>query len=169
LGKQNIKYEIIETVVGPLRLIEYKSCVVSISFSEDRLDSPENMTLERGSTQHGDRLRGYFAGDLLALDGWKFDLNGTDFQLKVWSALGVIPAGETRSYKWLANYIGRPTSVRAVANAVGRNPVPVVLPCHRVIATGGGLGGFTGRLWRKIALLEHEGAECVRQLSLVGL
>ena len=106
----------------------------------------------------GRLLRGYFEGDLEALEGVAVDTAGTPFQERVWSRLRGIPAGRTLSYAGLATAIGRPSAVRAVAGANGRNPVSVVIPCHRVIASDGGLGGYGGGLARKRWLLAHEGA-----------
>lgn len=87
------------------------------------------------------------------------DLQGTDFQLRVWKEMLRIPAGSTRSYAEVARQIGRPTAYRAVAQACGANPVPIVVPCHRVVASGGKLGGYTGGIDRKLALLASEGVE----------
>jgi O-6-methylguanine DNA methyltransferase len=84
------------------------------------------------------------------------DLHGTPFQIEVWKEMLRIPAGRTRSYAEVARNIGRPNAFRAVANACGANPVPVVVPCHRVVATNG-LGGYTGGIEKKIALLTAEG------------
>lgn len=89
--------------------------------------------------------------------GVKADIRtGTPFQRSVWGAVSKIPWGETRSYKWIANSIGRPTAVRAVANACGANPVPIIIPCHRVIASDGSLGGFSCGIERKKKLLAIE-------------
>ncbi|HVF39180.1 MAG TPA: methylated-DNA--[protein]-cysteine S-methyltransferase [Gemmatimonadaceae bacterium] len=85
------------------------------------------------------------------------DLKGTTFQKQVWNEMLRIPPGNTRSYGDLAKRIGRPKSSRAVAQACGANPIPIVVPCHRVIAASGKLGGYTGGLDRKLALLEAEG------------
>lgn len=87
---------------------------------------------------------------------------GTPFQQKVWRALRTIPKGQTRSYAWVAKKIGKPKAVRAVANACGANPYPVVIPCHRVIRSDGSLGGFSGGLKLKRKLLAREG---IRNLS----
>ena len=81
---------------------------------------------------------------------------GTAFQQRVWQALQAIPYGETISYAQLADNIGQPTAFRAVANANGKNPFSIVIPCHRVIASGGGLGGYTGGLDKKRYLLSIE-------------
>lgn len=85
------------------------------------------------------------------------DLVGTPFQIEVWEALREIPWGETISYGELARRVGRPGGARAVGGANGRNPLPVVVPCHRVIAADGGLGGFSSGLPVKRALLRFEG------------
>jgi methylated-DNA-[protein]-cysteine S-methyltransferase len=86
-------------------------------------------------------------------------LEGTPFQKKVWQALLVIPKGKTMSYKELAEKIGKPKAIRAVANAVGANPLPVGIPCHRVIRSDGSLGGYSGKggMKTKRALLSKEG------------
>jgi O-6-methylguanine DNA methyltransferase len=84
------------------------------------------------------------------------DLRGTPFQRRVWEALSLIPYGETRSYQEVAHYLGRPKSVRAVANACGQNPMPLVIPCHRVVSSDGGLGGFSAGLALKRRLLNME-------------
>lgn len=84
------------------------------------------------------------------------DLSGTDFQKKVWRRLMKIPYGQTVSYAELARAIGRPKAYRAVANACGQNPLPILIPCHRVIASDGKLGGYSSRLKRKRWLLRHE-------------
>ena len=95
---------------------------------------------------------GYFAGR----DEDAIDLRGTDFQRKVWTALQTIPEGTVCSYSDVAALIGQPKAVRAVANACGKNPVPVIVPCHRVVRKDGGLGGYGLGLWRKRALLAEE-------------
>lgn len=86
----------------------------------------------------------------------KLDLLGTPFQLDVWKSLARIPYGKTTSYGQQAKWVGRPAAVRAVGGANGRNPVAIVLPCHRVVGANGSLTGFGGGLERKIWLLEHE-------------
>jgi len=82
---------------------------------------------------------------------------GTEFQRRVWKALRRIPQGSTRTYGQIAQAIGRPQAVRAVGAACGANPIPVLIPCHRVVRTGGGLGGFSGGLQWKRLLLTREG------------
>lgn len=82
---------------------------------------------------------------------------GTPFQRKVWLQIARIPRGQTRSYAWLARAIGKPKAYRAVAKACGANPLPIVIPCHRVIASDGSIGGFSGGIETKRKLLESEG------------
>ena len=100
----------------------------------------------------------YFAGELDALSDLPVAVRGTDFETAVWQALRRIPVGHTWSYAALALALGRPKAVRAVGRANGKNPVSLVLPCHRVIGADGRLGGYGGGLERKALLLRHEGA-----------
>ncbi|MFZ5927375.1 MAG: methylated-DNA--[protein]-cysteine S-methyltransferase [Acidobacteriota bacterium] len=92
-----------------------------------------------------------------------FELEGTRFQCDVWKALFEIPFGEVRTYGDLARYLGRPGAARAVGAAAGRNPLPVIIPCHRLIGSGGALTGFSGGLEVKKKLLELEGAAVPRR------
>jgi methylated-DNA-[protein]-cysteine S-methyltransferase len=102
------------------------------------------------------QLQEYFAGNRQVFD-MPLDLNGgTDFQQQVWRALLEIPSGQTVSYGTLSQRIGRPRAVRAVGAAVGRNPLSIVVPCHRIVGTNGALTGYAGGLDRKTALLQLE-------------
>jgi methylated-DNA-[protein]-cysteine S-methyltransferase len=83
-------------------------------------------------------------------------IEGTEFEKKVWNTLRKIPYGETRTYKWLAEEIGNPHAFRAVGNALGKNPIPIIFPCHRVIETDGSLGGYSPGTDIKRRLLEIE-------------
>ena len=105
-----------------------------------------------------ERIRAYLAGDLGALDELPVDSGGTRFQQQVWRALRRIPAGETRSYSEIARALRRPRAARAVGASNGRNPVALIVPCHRVIGADGSLSGYAGGLERKRWLLRHEGA-----------
>jgi methylated-DNA-[protein]-cysteine S-methyltransferase len=98
----------------------------------------------------------YFAGELQIIDTLPVETGGTSFQRNVWRALREIPCGATMSYAQLARKIGRPSAVRAVGLANGSNPVPVVVPCHRVIGSDGSLTGYGGGIERKRWLLQHE-------------
>ncbi len=106
----------------------------------------------------GPAFTAYFAGDLSALHGLPLAPRGTDFQQRVWAELQRIPPGSAITYAELAARIGRPKATRAVGTANGRNPLGVVIPCHRVVARDGRLGGYTGGLDRKRWLLAHEKA-----------
>lgn len=92
-------------------------------------------------------------------------LVGTPFQLRVWEALQTIPYGQTVSYADIAKQIGQPKAVRAVGNAVGNNPITIVVPCHRVVRTGGGLGGYAWGIERKNGYLRMKRAESSARLS----
>ena len=103
------------------------------------------------------QLQSFAAGNPVRFN-CRLDLSaGTSFQQKVWRALLTIPRGETRSYAWVAKKIGKPRATRAVGAACGANPVPIIVPCHRVIASDGSLGGFGGGLALKKRLLTLEG------------
>ena len=101
------------------------------------------------------QLEAYFAGKLRRFD-LPLDLDGTEFQRRVWEQLVQIPYGETRTYAQVAAAIGHPSAIRAVGSANGQNPVAIIVPCHRVVRTGGGLGGYGGGLDAKRALLALE-------------
>ncbi len=103
------------------------------------------------------QLKKYLRGELKKFD-CPLDMKGTLFQKRVWSALKRIPYGETRSYQDIAKSIGHPTAFRAVGNANGRNPIPLIIPCHRVIESNGGFGGFGHGLKVKKRLLALEKA-----------
>jgi len=103
------------------------------------------------------QLRAYFDGALRIFD-LPLDMQGTPFQKQVWHELERIPYGETRSYMQIAVAVGAPKAVRAVGAANGANPIPIVVPCHRVIGTSGKLTGYGGGLPLKKRLLELEGA-----------
>src|SRR4030042_831060 len=107
------------------------------------------------------QLKKYLKGELQRFD-CKLDFKGTPFQKRVWSALAKIPYGQTRSYKEIARAIGHPKGFRAVGNANGRNSIPLIVPCHRVIESNGGLGGFGHGIKVKRRLLEFEKAHGVR-------
>ncbi len=107
------------------------------------------------------QLRRYLEGRLKQFD-CLLDMEGTAFQKRVWSALGRIPYGETRSYKDIARAIGHPKAFRAVGNANGTNPVPIIVPCHRVIESNGGLGGYGSGIDIKKQLLDFEKSHALR-------
>jgi len=115
---------------------------------------PQHPVLQEAVAQ----LAAYYAGERTSFT-LPLDLAfGTPFQQSVWAALQAIPRGGTTSYAELARRLGRPQAARAIGAAVGRNPVSIVVPCHRVVGTGGALTGYAGGLERKTALLRLEGA-----------
>lgn len=104
-----------------------------------------------------ERLRLYFSGQKVTFPD-ELDLSAaTPFQRRVWEITRLIPRGETRSYAWVAEQIGKPEAARAVGQALGRNPLPIIIPCHRVLTSDGRLGGFSGGLEMKKQLLRLEG------------
>jgi methylated-DNA-[protein]-cysteine S-methyltransferase len=160
-------YDVIASAVGPLLLTADDSGLTRVWFEkgsghepraewrrvEDAAGSDAARIIALARTQ----LDEYFAGRRT-----RFDLplspTGTPFQRRVWSALAEIPYGRTISYLELARTVGDARAVRAVGGANGKNPLPIVLPCHRVIGADGSLTGFGGGIERKRWLLEHEGA-----------
>lgn len=104
------------------------------------------------------QLKEYFAGKRKKFD-LQFDLQGTPFQLKVWKKLSEIPFGETRSYQDIAKSLRQPKAYRAVGNANGKNPICIIIPCHRVITSSGKLGGYSSGLAMKKTLLKIEGID----------
>lgn len=109
-----------------------------------------------------ERLRTYFSGHKVAFPD-KLDLfRATHFQREVWEITRLIPYGETRSYAWVAEQIKRPKAVRAVGQALSKNPLPIIVPCHRVVASDGKLGGFSGGVKMKKCLLSLEASASIR-------
>jgi methylated-DNA-[protein]-cysteine S-methyltransferase len=129
-------------------------CALALNGRAPKLSSPVRET--RPPPEITRSLEDYFAGNLHAIDAMDVDPEGTPFQRRVWSALRAIPAGTTWSYAELARAVGQPTAMRAVGSANGRNPIALVVPCHRVIASDGTLGGYGGGLEMKRWLLRHE-------------
>ena len=158
-------YSWFESPVGPLLLAGSSDGLKRVSFATGkhatRLD-PEWRKQDSAFIEVIDQLNSYFAGERTTFD-LPLVLEGTAFQKKVWTALQEIPYGETISYKELAETVGTPKAVRAVGAANGANPIPIIIPCHRVIGNDGSLTGFGGGLPLKRKLLELES----RQLTLL--
>ena len=150
-----MKYAQVDTPIGKLTVVAADAGIRRILWDGE---SPPEGAVEGGSDildSAVTQIREYFAGARTTFD-LPLDLGGTPFQQKVWLELATIPFGTTISYGEQARRIGRPQAARAVGAANGRNPVPVVLPCHRVIGSGGALTGFGGGLDTKRTLLRHE-------------
>lgn len=159
----------VQTPLGPLLLVATAQGLAGAWFDAQRHhpgafslpEDPQHRWLQAASQA----FDAYFS----AADGHNaaqgfdlpFDTSGTPFQQAVWQALCAIPAGQLSSYGAIAAALGRPAAVRAVGSAVGRNPVSIAIPCHRVVGQQGQLTGYAGGLWRKQALLQHEGLALV--------
>jgi len=142
-----------ESDIGVLQIVGTREAVISIQFAETSraTDSPLPSCMEKCLAQ----LEEYFRGSRKRFS-FPTRPRGTPFQMRVWEELARIPYGSTVSYKEIARAVGNEKAVRAVGGANGRNKLTIVIPCHRVIAHDGGLGGYGGGLWRKEWLLEHE-------------
>lgn len=101
-------------------------------------------------------LSAYFSGNLRAFNQEIVFLDGTEFEKSVWRAAREVPYGETRTYKWLSERVGKPGAYRAVGQALSKNPVPIVIPCHRIIESDGNIGGYSEGVEIKRRLLEME-------------
>lgn len=127
--------------------------IAEISVLNEDIPVPETIPIELKNAAQ--QLQEYFEGNRTVFD-FKMNPKGTDFQKKVWKALLEIPFGTTTSYQTLSIKLGDVKAIRAVAAANGKNPLWIVVPCHRVIGSDGSLTGYAGGLWRKKWLLEHE-------------
>jgi len=158
-------YTTVESPVGPLLLAGDAQGLKSLSFEKSKRAErvqPQWKEDKAPFTEVIRQLRAYFGGKLKEFDV-PLALEGTQFQLSVWRSLQTIPYGQTISYGQLAQRIGNPRAVRAVGLANGCNPIPIIIPCHRVIGSNGSLTGFGGGLANKKKLLELES----RQMSLL--
>ncbi len=147
--------------VGPLLLAASEKGLRSLQFDAGKMPqaAPGEVWIESRAAlrPYTRQLRAYFRGQLREFT-CKLDLQGTDFQKRCWEALCAIPYGTTCSYAELARKVGRPRAFRAVGQANHRNPIAIIVPCHRVIGSGGSLTGYGGGLPIKEKLLRLEGA-----------
>lgn len=146
--------------IGNLRIISNDSDIIKIDFSDDYFKMKMvPVQIQKCIMQLGE----YFKGERKE---FKIGINpaGTEFQSKVWNLLLKIPYGKTISYIELSKQFGDEKAIRAIASANGKNPIPIIIPCHRVIGNDGSLTGYAGGLLKKQWLLEHEGA--IQQKSL---
>jgi methylated-DNA-[protein]-cysteine S-methyltransferase len=154
------KTRTIASPVGRLLLAATDKGVAALAWSPEHL---ENLGLrgEKADASHpvldeAERQLGeYFRGERTRFD-LKYELSGTEFQVKVWNALKTIPYGQTWSYRELAVKVGNPEAVRAVGTANGRNPISIFIPCHRVVRLNGEMGGYAGGIDIKSFLLDLE-------------
>ena len=167
---EQLAYKLLASPIGMLKLVASTKGLVAILWENDkprrvRLADGVEEALHPVLVRTEIELSEYFAGkrDKFSVP---LDMRGTTFQKQVWQALLAIPFGETRTYGDLANRLGNPAATRAVGAANGRNPIAIVVPCHRVIGATGSLTGFAGGLQAKAHLLNLEGVN-VRKLSVV--
>lgn len=146
-----MKKRTIITAHGPLTLTEEEDRLTGLDFVDEDAHG-ESELLQRAEKE----LLEYFAGEREEFS-IPLGFHGTQFQKHVWEELLKIPYGETRTYKEIAAAIGHEKAVRAVGSAVGKNPIAILIPCHRVLPKSGGLGGFSGGLVWKRELLRREG------------
>lgn len=143
---------VLESPIGPLRITESGGAITALDWTDGPAAPPMTPVLRDAAEQLAD----YFDGRLTAF-ALPLAPDGTEHQKKVWAAMCAIPSGAVRSYGDLAREIG--SSARAVGTACGKNPIPIIVPCHRILATGGGIGGYSGRggVETKRILLNLEG------------
>ena len=162
----NLLHDIVASPVGDIDVVAKDGVLIALEFRDtrDRADfdlkqrfESWSFTEEENLLQMRTRLSRYFARDFSAFDGLHFDGGGTSFQRQVWGYLCSIPVGTTTSYGAMAKALGNPNAMRAVGMANGRNPISIIVPCHRVIGSDGSLTGYGGGLDRKRWLLRHEG------------
>ncbi len=147
----------LSTPIGSLEIVIEKNKLLKVDFSDKK-----ELTFNEGDPEEVEifnqcqkQLNEYFAGKRFSFD-LPIELIGTGFQKQVWSQLTKISYGKTISYRDLAIQLGDPLCIRAAASANGKNPLAVIIPCHRVIGSNGSLTGYAGGLFRKKWLLEHE-------------
>jgi len=146
-------YDIFKSPIGNLYLIFSGSFLSGLSFSK-----PSGIPFKRNSIPKDllDDLQDYFNGNIVRFNPRVKFLIGTEFERSVWKTIKSIPFGETRTYKWVAQKIGKPSAMRAVGHALSKNPLPIIIPCHRVIESDGSLGGYSSGVDIKRRLLELE-------------
>jgi methylated-DNA-[protein]-cysteine S-methyltransferase len=153
---------VINSPIGNIRIVESENILFELGFtSEKTTDIPDSEFLKSVVKQ----VNEYFNKERE-----EFDLTlapeGTPFQQKVWEELFKVPYGTTITYQELANRLGDPKSIRAAASANGKNPIAIMIPCHRVIGSSGEMTGYAGGIERKKALLKLEGADVMNQMDI---
>lgn len=161
------RYRIVDSPIGPLTLAGRGTTLTHL-LMDNHSHAPNSAGWIRDDTAFIDvaeQLADYFDGERTEFE-LDLELAGTEFQRRVWAALLTIPYGQTRSYGRLAAQIGSPTASRAVGLANGRNPISIIVPCHRVIGSDGSLTGYGGGIERKRALLALEQGASAQDLVL---
>lgn len=154
-----------QTLFGTVHIASTEKGICKLSFMEDKGIALQELLEEYPNASHHEEVKDIHLQALkllqsntenIDLPSIKLHLKGSEFQLKVWEALLQIPAGNLRSYKFIADQIGSPSASRAVGSAIGKNPIAILIPCHRVLQTSGQLGGYRWGLERKSALIGWE-------------
>ena len=151
-------FDRVESPVGPLNLLMRDGQLARVSL----FAAPSGFRHGKAPQALLEEFERYFKGGLKAFSYPLAPLEGTAFEREIWLALRDIPYGQTRSYKWLADRAGHPGAARAAGQALAKNPLPIVLPCHRVIESDGSLGGYSPDLDIKRRLLEAEYYHSIR-------
>jgi len=151
----HLSMQILQTPIGKLHVTASSLGVCRVDFESPQIAVSTSSDARAHESNAVSQLAAYFAGELTKFTV-PLDLQGTEFQLRVWRVLCGIEFGSTITYAEEAAMLGQPRAFRAVGNANGRNPVPIIVPCHRVVASGGGLGGYSAGLDRKRILLQLE-------------
>lgn len=160
-------FRTVDSPIGPLTLAGAGSTLMHLRMADQTHEPDRSDWAPAGPDAFADvveQLNAYFAGTLTEFDV-DLQLVGTEFQRKVWAALQTIPYGETRTYGEIAEQIGSPGASRAVGLANGRNPISIIVPCHRVIGAAGSMTGYGGGIFRKRTLLSLESDAGVFQRS----
>ncbi|MBK7572132.1 MAG: methylated-DNA--[protein]-cysteine S-methyltransferase [Bacteroidetes bacterium] len=167
----------IETPLGTMILVSNENGLCFAEFIDDestekriqlfakKTDMEFSVSINHITEMAKVQLSNYFKKELTNFNV-PLSPHGTEFQKKVWQSLSNIPFGKTKTYKIQADQFNSPEAIRAIASANGKNPIAIIIPCHRVIGSDGNLTGYAGGLWRKKWLLEHEGALNTGQVSL---
>ena len=152
-SRSSIKLAYIDTPLGVARVKGTEKGISEVSILDEDQEHSQEVPTELKACC--DQLTAYFQGELKEFD-LEFDLEGTPFQQKIWKQLLTIPFGVTSTYTEQSDLHGDLKAIRAVGHAIGRNPLWIIIPCHRVVGSNGELRGYAGGLWRKKWLLEHE-------------
>ncbi|RLF64544.1 MAG: cysteine methyltransferase [Thermoplasmata archaeon] len=148
-------YDTFNSPLGHIYVVFNSEGIVRITIGKERFENEYKSCIKKENREARAQFNEYFEGKRKKFS-LPINFQGTSFQKKVWNALKKIPYGKTCSYEWVAKEIGKPRASRAVGNAVGANPLPIVIPCHRVIRKNGKLGGYGYGTEMKKRLLEHE-------------
>ena len=154
---QNLYHKIIESPVGTLKLMATDKALVAIKFVKNEAAGKNKSTENSILAKAADQLAEYFSGKRKSFD-LPLLADGTTFERKVWDTLNGVGYGTTVTYSKIAKKLGDINKVRAVGKANGQNPIPIIIPCHRVIGANNKLTGYAGGIERKRWLLQHEGA-----------